>query len=191
LLGFALHNDKETTETIADPKETMNRAWAMCISAKEEILALFSSANAFARQDRAGFGELLKELSSKTKGLKIKILARKGDRVDELRSELKHYNIDVKYIQEISQTKMTIGVVDRTKSIVIELKNYRALDTLEAIGQSTYTTRILTVLSYVSIFESYWTLSQMHEESIKELANTREYLDKVLTELKASKDRFT
>jgi two-component system sensor histidine kinase VicK len=191
LLGFALHNDKETTETITDQKETMNRAWEMCKSAKEEILALFSSANAFARQDRAGAGELLKGLSSKTKTLKIKIMAPKGDRIAEFRSELRPYNIEVKYIQEFSQTKMTILVVDRSSSLVVELQNDQTENTFEAIGQSIYSTRILTVLSYVSIFESYWTLSQLHEESTNELADTKEYLDKVLTELKASKERFT
>jgi two-component system, OmpR family, sensor histidine kinase VicK len=191
LLGFALDNDKETTETIADPVKTMNRAWEMCKSAKEEILILFSSANAFARQDRAGAGAMLKELCSKTKTLKIKIVAPKGARIAELRSELRPYNIEVKYIQEFSQTKMTILVVDRSSSLVIELQNDQAENTLEAMGQSIYSTRILTVLSYVSIFESYWTLSQLHEESTNELADTKEYLDKVLTELKASKDRFT
>ena len=81
--------------------------------------------------------------------------------------------------------------MDRIKSLVIELQNDNALDTLDAMGQSTYSTRILTVLSYVSIFESYWTLSELHEISVNELAYTKEYLDKVLTELKASKEKLT
>ena len=38
-------------------------------------------------------------------------------------------------------------------------------------------------------FESYWTLSELHEISVNELAYTKEYLDKVLTELKASKEQ--
>ena len=86
---------------------------------------------------------------------------------------------------------MSIIVVDRIRSLVIELKNDDTFNTLHAMGQGIYSTRILTVLSYVSIFESYWTLSQLYEESTNELANTKEYLDKVLNELKASKERFT
>jgi hypothetical protein len=78
-------------------------------------------------------------------------------------------------------------IADRKTSIVIELKDNNAIDTLDAIGQSTYSTRILTVLSYVSIFESYWTLSELHEESENELAYTKEYLSKVLNELDLQK----
>jgi two-component system sensor histidine kinase VicK len=182
-LTSALDKGKKTTETIIEPLKTMNRAWDMCKSASNEILILYSSANAFARQDRAGASELLKELVMKTKGLKIKILVPKNERAEELRLDLKDHNIDVKYIQEFSQTKISIIVVDRSKSLVIELENDNALNTLDAMGQSTYSTRILTVLSYVSIFESYWTLSELHEQSVNELANTKEYLKKVLNEM--------
>jgi hypothetical protein len=45
----------------------------------------------------------------------------------------------------------------------------------------------MTVLSYVSIFESYWTLSELYEESENELASTKEYLNKVLNELDLQK----
>jgi two-component system, OmpR family, sensor histidine kinase VicK len=190
-LSSLADKDVEITETIIEPVRALNRAWEMGRSARKEILVLFSSAKAFDRQDRAGSLQLFKEVCSKTKTLQIKILVPKSRRAEELRMELKPHNIDVKFIQEFSQTKMTIVVVDRIRSLVIELKNDNALNSIDAMGQSTYSTRILTVLSYVSIFESYWALSQMHEESTNELANTKEYLDKVLTELKASKERFT
>jgi two-component system sensor histidine kinase VicK len=186
-LSWVADKDGELVETIIEPVKTMNRAWDMCESAKNEILILYSSANAFARQDRAGASELLKELTLKTKDLKIKILVPKNQRAEELRIDLKRHNIDVKYIQEFSQTKISIIVVDRNKSLVVELKNDNALNTLDAMGQSTYSTRILTVLSYVSIFESYWTLSELYEESANELAYTKEYLKKVLTEIDINK----
>lgn len=64
------------------------------------------------------------------------------------------------------------------------MKNDYAVSTFDAMGIATYSTRILTVLSYVSIFESYWALSQMYEESMNELEATKEYLNKVLKVLK-------
>ena len=133
-MSFALDNDEELIESIIEPLRTMNRAWDMAKSTKDEILLLFSSANAFARQDHAGANEVLKELSVKTRGLKIKILVPKNERAEELRTDLKHYNIDVKYIQEFWQTKLSILVVDSIKSLVIELQNDNALDTLDAMG---------------------------------------------------------
>ncbi len=57
------------------------------------------------------------------------------------------------------------------------------MSTFDAMGMAINSTRVLTVLSYVSIFESYWTLSQMYEESRNELASTKEYLSKVLKEI--------
>lgn len=160
----------------------------MTKSARKEILVIFSTSNAFARQEKVGSIDLLKNMSSKRKGLKIRILTPKCEHV-EVRSELRnqHYNVDIKYIQEFSQTKISMLIVDRKRSIVVELKNDNEMDPLAAIGLTTYSTRIMTVLSYVSIFESYWTLSELYEESENELASTKEYLNKVLNELDLQK----
>ena len=60
-MSFALDNDEELIESIIDPLKSMSLAWEMVKSAREEILILFSSANAFARQEHEGAVELLKE----------------------------------------------------------------------------------------------------------------------------------
>ena len=172
----------EVTETILEPEKMLARVLEMVGSAKEEILGLFSTPNAFLRQERAGSIQLLKEFCRK-KHIKAKILTPRSKEVEELRSELKQYNIDVKYIQEFSQTKISMLLVDRKRALVVELKNDAMMDTSKAVGISTYSTRIMTVLSYVSIHDSYWRLSEMYEESENELAYTKEYLDKVLTEM--------
>lgn len=179
----------EITETIRDPVKGLNRCWEMIKNAKEEVLAIFSTANGFSRQEKIGSVQLAKEMCTKRKDLQVRLLAPKSEHIEEVRSELRnqHYNIDIKFIQEFSQTKISMIIVDRKSSMVVEVKNDDAVNTLDAMGQSTYSTRILTVLSYVSIFESYWTLSQLYEESENELAYTKEYLDKVLTEMDISK----
>jgi two-component system sensor histidine kinase VicK len=184
-------SDLEITEILIDPVKTQNRYWEMANSAVDEMLVLFSSANAFARQERVGSIEIMKNLALEKTGLKVRILLPESNHVREVRSALQRDvdNINIKFIQEFSQTKISIVIVDRRRSIVTEVKNDDASTTLEAIGQSTYSTRILTVLSYVSIFESYWALSQMYEESVNELASTKEYLDKVLKEIDHNKTR--
>lgn len=188
-MSSPLDKDRDITVIITEPVKTNNRAWEMVRSARDELLILFSSANAFARQEHIGGLGLLKELSAMKKDLQIKILIPKSQRVAQVRSELKNgnYNICIKYVPIFSQTKISMIVVDRKTSLVIELKNDNEIDTLKAMGQSTYSTRILTVLSYVSIFESYWTLSELYEESENELVYTKEYLNKVLNELDSQK----
>jgi hypothetical protein len=179
----------EPTEIITEPEKVNNRAWEMVKSARDELLILFSSANALARQERIGGLEPLKQLCTMKKELQIKILIPKSQRLEGVRSGLKNqkYNIYIKYVPVFSQTKISMIIVDRESSLVIEVKNDNAIDTLEAMGQSPYSTRILTVLSYVSLFESYWTLSELYEGSENELPNTKEYLNKVLNELDSQK----
>jgi hypothetical protein len=92
-----------------------------------------------------------------------------------------------KTIQEVLKPKSRCLIVDWKYSLVAELKDDANMDPLNVVGLSTYSTRIRSVLSYVSFFESYWTLSQMHEESVNELAYTKGYLKKVLTEMDTNK----
>lgn len=172
------------TETILEPVKVQNQAWEMIKSARKEVLVILSSSKGFVRQEHMGSVELIKKLCKRRKNLKIKILTPKTKHVEEVRSQLKgqHYNIDIGYIQEFSQN-ITMAIADRKSSILVEVKNNETMNALEAIGSATYSTRVLTVLSYVSVFESFWTIHELYEESENELAYTKEYLNKVLNEL--------
>ena len=73
----------ELTETIPNSEKTLARVWEMLGSASEEILGLFSTANAFVRQ-HAGSVEILKELCKKRQDLKAKILTPRSKHVEEI-----------------------------------------------------------------------------------------------------------
>jgi two-component system, OmpR family, sensor histidine kinase VicK len=88
-LSSASDEDKEITETIMDPVKTLNRCWDMAKSAREEILIMLSTSNAFIRQENLGSVELLMELSLKKKDLKIRFLVPKSERAEEVRSTKK------------------------------------------------------------------------------------------------------
>ena len=64
-------SDLEITEILIDPVKTQNRYWEMANSAVDEMLVLFSSANAFARQARVGSAEIMKNLALKKQGLRL------------------------------------------------------------------------------------------------------------------------
>jgi hypothetical protein len=64
----------------------------------------------------------------------------------------------------------------------------------EAVGISTYSTSRSTVLSYVSMFESFLKLTELYEESqsrlhdaTDELESMKRYLNEVLEEVNRSK----
>jgi two-component system sensor histidine kinase VicK len=86
-------------------------------------------------------------------------------------------DVEIRHIEQTSETKATILIVDKRHSLVMELRDDSANTFDEAIGLSTYSNSIPGVLSYVSIFESLWTVSDLydqlkaHDEMQKEFIN--------------------
>gem|GEM_PF-3480718 len=66
-----------------------------------------------------------------------------------------------RYLLKSIQTKLTTIVADRELSLVIEEKEDQ-----EAIGLATYSNSESTVLSYTSIFENLWILSEIKHSVI-------------------------
>ncbi len=87
-------------------------------------------------------------------------------------------DIEIRHIEQTSETKATILIVDKRYSLVMEFRDDSVNTFDEAIGLSTYSNSIPGVLSYVSIFESLWTVSDLyeqlkaHDEMQKEFINT-------------------
>ena len=59
--------DSEGIQIIQDPVETQKLAFSLIQTAKKEILEMYSTANAFHRQEQAGGIQLLKEGSNGTR----------------------------------------------------------------------------------------------------------------------------
>src|SRR5215207_3241803 len=64
----------EIIETLRDPIEIQNRGFELINSAKDEVLVIFSTSNAFRRQEKAGALDLLLK-TAKSKDLKVRILS--------------------------------------------------------------------------------------------------------------------
>jgi two-component system, OmpR family, sensor histidine kinase VicK len=78
-------------------------------------------------------------------------------------------------------TTVTIVVVDRKESLVIEKKDDSKHNFIEAVGMATYSNSKPTVLSYVSIFENLWRQSELYQqlkESNKQLEQANDQLEK-------------
>jgi two-component system, OmpR family, sensor histidine kinase VicK len=71
--------------------------------------------------------------------------------------------IDIRSIDKSLQTHMTILLVDKRQSIIVELKD----DTREApdpIGIAAYSKSTSIASSYIAIFESLWRQTDMYEQ---------------------------
>ncbi|MGC2572803.1 MAG: hypothetical protein WA364_14930 [Candidatus Nitrosopolaris sp.] len=128
--------DSEELEMIQDPVEIQRIAFSLIRKAKEEILVIFSTANAFHRQEHAGGIQLLKKAATE-RGVKIRIMTPEDELILETERKLMvelNVNTGIRYIQPHLQTKTTILIVDKKYSLAIELKDDTKQTSVEAIG---------------------------------------------------------
>jgi signal transduction histidine kinase len=171
-------------EVIREPTEIISTIYSLVNAAKDEILIIFHTANALLRQEKAGGINLLIENAMKYK-TRIRILVPIDDKIATSIQRLERINgIQIRDIEPTMQTRMAILVVDRTYSLVVELKDDSKDYLEEAIGLATYSNSKSTVLSYVSIFETLWKQSELREELIIHGKAQKEFIDIAAHELR-------
>ncbi len=156
-------------QIIRDPAEVQKLGFELIRSAKDEVLIIFSTANAFHIQEHVGGIQLLGEAITTKKQLNIRILTPTDERIKEISSELRHQRkkIEVRHIEESLQSKVTVLVADRKYSLAVELKDDTKNSVYEVLGFATYSNSKSTVMSYVSIFESLWKQVELIEQVTK------------------------
>ena len=82
------------------------------------------------------------------------------------------------------QTRVTILIVDGRFSLVVELKDDSQKSSYEAMGVATYANSKPTVISYVSIFESMWLLTELNQKLILQDRAQKEFVDIAAHELR-------
>ena len=173
--------DLGETEIIQSPKKILELFINMIKSAKSEILLLLPTINAFLREERIGAIELLKE-SAAEHNVNVRIITPSNDDIEktlqniasvavrkeqqENQKKEKGFEVQRSNIQfkETAMTTVTILVVDKRESLVMEKTDDSKETFIEAIGLSTYSTSEPTVMSYLSIFEGLWRQAKLYDE---------------------------
>jgi two-component system, OmpR family, sensor histidine kinase VicK len=171
-------------EILKQPSEIINLGHKLVRAARDEILLIFHTANGLLRQDRAGGIGLLIENVGKYE-TRVKILVPIEDKILATIQRLKKINgIQIRNIEPAMQTRMTILVVDRMFSLVVELKDDSKENSEEAIGLATYSNSKSTVLSYASIFDTLWKQSELREELLNRNVAQKEFINIAAHELR-------
>jgi two-component system sensor histidine kinase VicK len=174
----------EFLHIIKDPIEIIETENKLVESAKKEILVLLHTANAMLRQAKDGVIDLIVENATKHK-TKVKILVPIEDKIKDILHRLEQIDgIQIRNIEKSMQTRVTILVVDRTFSLVIELKDDAKQSSNKAIGLGAYSNSKSTVLSYVSIFESLWKYIQLREVLLIQNIAQKEFINIAAHELR-------
>jgi PAS domain S-box-containing protein len=155
-------------QEIEDPRKSLQVGINLIESAKKEILVLFSTAMAFHRQEKMGLVDLLKKMA-REKQISVRILTPKDDALKELAADINNNTsrFHVRFVIPDLHSQISILIIDKAYSLMVELKDDSKNTSYDAMGMSTYTDSKITVSSYVSIFESLWSTLELHE-NIKE-----------------------
>ncbi len=140
----------------------------MVDEASEEILLLLPTSNAYRRQAKIGIIDAMRT-AVLNRGVKVRVLAPAvyegsgGDpaKTDKVRSQSSTKLIDdlieYKAIREATGLNtVTILVVDRTRSLIIEQQDDSRENFVDAIGVATYSSRGSTVKANIRFFERMW-----------------------------------
>ncbi len=154
------------TYTINEPAEIRKIVNNQLLSARDEILLLFSSSNSFYRAKYDGMLNLLREVPN---DVTVKVLIEAGDDLekDTIEEELRqsHGQIYVQYITKPLQTKIVTLVVDQATSVAMEINDDTKKTFEEASGPAIFSNSELTVSSCMSIFETLWIQSEFDKQN--------------------------
>jgi two-component system sensor histidine kinase VicK len=178
----------------------------MIKSAKQEILLILPTINAFLREERISSIDLLRQSATKH-NVNVRIITPTNDAIEKI---LQNMSVSVKeeeqqqeeeeeknkekvlfkvqrsniQFEETAVTTVTIIVVDKQQSLAIEKTDDSKEEFIEAIGLATYSNSEPTVMSYVSIFEGLWRQAELVEQLKKHDNMQREFINIASHEMK-------
>jgi two-component system, OmpR family, sensor histidine kinase VicK len=183
-----------STEVVLIPLRIQELFIDLVKSAKQEVLLILPTTNAFLREYKLGIIQLLKQESVSEHNINVRILSPTNDAIegilknitltttttDEQKNENEKFDIRrIDLAIEIAVSTVTIAVADRQISLVIEKKDDTKETFIDAVGLATYSTSKPTVSSYVSIFENLWAQTELYrqlKESNQQIALANEQL---------------
>ena len=109
-----------TFEIVNEPIHTQEQVIKMVTSAKEEMLGLFSTSDAFHRQESNGGIALVTKIA-KERNIKVRVLTPMDNEIKKFFCDLKNQkiNLDIKHIEE---NFVSILIVDRKFSLTANLR---------------------------------------------------------------------
>ena len=179
----------DRTEIIQNPQIVQELFIDMINSAEMEILLLLPTINAFLRQERLGIIKLLKKVAIQ-RDINIKILSPINDLAGKIMQSMEEVNgkrancFDLRPYEEMTITTVTIIIVDKKASLVIEKLDDSKENFIDAVGSSTYSTSKSTVSSYISIFEGLWAQAKLYEQLKKHNKMQQEFINVAAHELR-------
>ncbi|HET8847499.1 MAG TPA: hypothetical protein VFM20_01810 [Nitrososphaeraceae archaeon] len=177
--------ENQDFQIIRDPTEVQELAFKLAWSTENEILGVFSTSNAFHRQERMGILSKLQQLKKNNDKLRIRILTPFDNQIDSISKRMKvESDINIMNLDESSRIKASFLLVDRKFVLFVGLKDDTKTNSCEAIGASMFSSIRSTVISYVTIFEIMWRQQELYQQlsNFRQRIETYELINKQLND---------
>jgi nitrogen-specific signal transduction histidine kinase len=179
--------DNEGIEIIQNSETFEEVLSRLLSSASDDIVGIFSTSRAFIRQKHS-LSTLLLNDNFKSSNLKIRILVPEDPVVFQTINEIDENDLSekvkIRFIEPSMQTRASIVVIDRKHSLAVEVKDDSKTTTKEAIGLVTYSNSKSTVLTYYSIFESFWRQAELYKQLQSNDKMQKEFINTAAHELR-------
>ena len=154
-----------STRIIPNPKESHKIISELVYSVNDEVLILVPSKNGFSHLETADGFKVLNELALKNINVKVLHAPIDNDKQNILQKIKSNYpRIEFRSLHTTFQPIIRITILDREKTVLMEINNDTSEDFLNAVGISLFIESKSTALSYVSIFNNLWNQSEMYEK---------------------------
>lgn len=163
-LHSSIQPEDESIQIISNVQNIKQVYFSLLRNSQQEVLLVFPTTNAVRREERLGvFTELRR---ARQRGVTVRLLTPEDDFVAAYLDELRKNGSVVRQIESSpAETKFKLLIVDGKFSLVIETKNDAKGIFEEAVGLATFSNSKPTVLSYVTIFESFWRETDLYEKA--------------------------
>ncbi|HEV2138185.1 MAG TPA: HAMP domain-containing sensor histidine kinase [Nitrososphaerales archaeon] len=156
--------ESSNVEIIQNAHESMKTAWQMAKSAKE-ILMLFSTPQAFIRQVNSDGVDKMREALGNTQ-TKVKLLVPEDESIlamlEGVRESLP--KVEIRLMNKSLKTKISILIIDRSKTMVFETKDDSREDLYESLGITAFTESKSLGESFAVIFDGIWKQTELYEQ---------------------------
>ena len=151
-------------EIIQNARESMKTAWQLARQAKE-ILMLFSTPKAFIRQVNSDLADMMKQAIASSQA-KVKLLVPEDETITLVAEEVKGLlpSVELRTMNKSLKTKISILVIDRSKTMVFETKDDSREDLYESLGITAFTESKSLGESFATIFDGIWKQTELYEQ---------------------------
>jgi two-component system, OmpR family, sensor histidine kinase VicK len=148
---------------ITNPDEILQLYNTLLRSSKKELDIILPSTKSSCRDEQMVTIQLIKEAAER-RSVRVRILT---PTYDKCYYQLRHKNINIRYIQSWQNARLKVLIVDKEVALVLDLKDNLAEKFTDSVGLATLFKDKSNVMSYVTIVDAFWDQVQLYER-IKE-----------------------